>query len=359
MGKIINIGIIGLGEVAQIIHLPILEALPELYRISALCDISPKLLEAVGDRYSVERLFTDVQELLKLDDLDAVFVLNSDEYHTDAIIGSLNRGMHVFVEKPMCLTLNEAEAIIKARDQSGKQVMVGYMRRFAPAYVQAVEEVRKLKNISYARIRDIIGPNKFFTGQSSRVLRFDDIPAEAMADRRERATAQVKEAIGETSNGMVDIYRFLTSLSSHDLSAMRELMGMPKRVVGACLSPTGLFLNAVFEFDTFCATFETGTDGQGRFDAHLEVYGETKSIKVQYNTPYIRHLPTTLHITETVGESFQELQIRPSYKDAYSYELEYFYDVVIKGVQPKTTPEDFTEDLLLFHMIMEALQTKN
>jgi hypothetical protein len=76
---------------------------------------------------------------------------------------------------------------------------------------------------------------------------------------------------------------------------------------------------------------------------------------VQYNTPYIRHLPTTLTIGETKNEQFTESVIRPTFKDPYTVELEYFYDVVTRGLTPKTSPEDYKEDLALFKMIIEAL----
>ncbi|KQX48663.1 hypothetical protein [Paenibacillus sp. Root444D2] len=78
--------------------------------------------------------------------------------------------------------------------------------------------------------------------------------------------------------------------------------------------------------------------------------------KNQYDTPYIRQLPTTLHISETIGDSLDKSTVRPTYKDAYVYELEYFYEVVTQGKPPKTTPEDYLEDLLIFEMIMKAIQ---
>jgi predicted dehydrogenase len=350
--KKVKVGVIGLGEVAQIIHLPILEALSDRYEIAALCDISPKLLKLMGERYRVERLYTDALALTEQADLDAVFILNSDEYHAECAIAAVNNKKYVLIEKPMCLNQADADAIIQARDEAGVQVMVGYMRRFAPAFIQAVEEVKKLDKIHYARIRDLIGQNRLIIEQSSVVHRFDDIPEEAMKDRAERAQRMVQEAIGVVPKEISGAYRLLCGLSSHDLSAMREMIGMPNRVKGA--AHWGRNISAILEYDGFYATFETGVDEQRRFDAHIEVYSSTKSLKVQYDSPYIRHLPTTLIVNETVGEAYNETIIRPTFKDPYTHELEYFYDVVTKGSEPKTTPEDFKEDLKIFKMIIEA-----
>jgi predicted dehydrogenase len=352
----VRVGVIGLGEVAQIIHLPILEALADRYEIGAICDISPSLLNVIGDRYGIEQRYTDFNELVRQPDLDAVFVLNSDEYHADGVIGAVQNGKHVLVEKPMCLTLREAEEIIRARDEAGVQVMVAYMRRFAPAFLQAVDEVRGLESIGYARIRDIIGRNRLIIDQANAVHRPGDFPAGAQEDRTARATRLVQEAIGDVPAEFVRAYRLLLGLNSHDLSAMRELLGVPQRVVAARQWRGGNYLTALFEYDGYCAVLETGVDDQVRFDAHIEVYGPDKSVRIQYDSPYIRHLPTTLTIQETRGDALEEHVVRPTFKDPYTHELEYFHAVATEGVAPKTTPEDFMQDLRLIHQIVEALQ---
>jgi predicted dehydrogenase len=353
--KKVKVGVIGLGEVAQIIHLPILDSLSDRFEITALCDISEQLLQLMGEKYRVTRLYNNPFDLCEQPDLDAVFVLNSDEYHAECALAAMNNKKHVLIEKPMCLTQREADEIIKARDENGVQIMVGYMRRFAPAFIEGIEEVKRLGKINYARVRDIIGQNRLIIEQSSVVHRFNDIPEHAIQDKNDRAKSMVLEAIGDLPQELGGAYRLLCGLSSHDISAMRELIGMPKRVVSAVRNEAG-YINAILEFDGFYTTFETGVDNQRRFDAHLEVFGENKSLKIQYNTPYIRHLPTTLIVNETIGDSYSEKVIRPTFKDPYQCEIEYFYEVVTNGAQPKTTPEDYKQDLAVFKMIIEALK---
>lgn len=354
----VKVGIIGLGEVAQVIHLPILEALSGRYQIGAICDLSPSLLQVIGDRYGVAKRYDNPLALVQQADLDAVLILNSDEYHADCVIAALNAGKHVLVEKPMCLTLAEADAIIAARDKAGRQVMVAYMRRFAPAFVAAVEEVRELGKINYARIRDIIGLNRLIVDQANVVHRPGDLPAAALVDKVERAQRLAREAIGEAPPEIVSAYRLLLGLNSHDLSAMRELLGFPRGVIAARQWNKGRFITAMLQYDGYCAMLETGVDEQVRFDAHIEVYGVTKSLRVQYDSPYIRHLPTTLVINKTKGDAFEQRVVRPTFKDPYTHELEYFHEVVTKELAPKTTPEDFKEDLRLMRMIVEALRAE-
>jgi predicted dehydrogenase len=349
--------VIGLGEVAQIIHLPVLESLADRFEIAAVCDISPKLLATMGDRYAVDARYLSASDLLSSEELDGVLVLNSDEYHSECVIQALEHGINVLVEKPMCLSPREAEAIIAARDKAGgAQVMVGYMRRFAPAFLQAKDELASLGPINYVRVHDIIGKNQLIIDQMWNVHRPGDVPEELVADRWERAGKLVQEALGSVPEELAWTYRLLCGLGSHDLSAMRELIGRPNRVIAARQWRHAGFVTALFEYDDFVVTYETGVDDQVRFDAHIEIYGQAAQLLVQYDTPYVRHFPTTLVVERTNGDALERSVTRPHLKDPYTAELEYFHGMVTGGYPPKTSPEDFLEDLDLFTQIIRAIE---
>jgi predicted dehydrogenase len=351
----LRVGVVGLGEVAQVVHLPILENLPELYELTAVCDISPTLLKVVGDRYGVERRYSAFDEMVREAPLDCVLVLNSDEYHCDCVVSALGQGLHVLVEKPMCLSPREAEAIIEARDRSGGIVMVGYMRRFAPAFEAATKQLPELGRINYARVHDIIGRNQLMIDPTARVIRPDDIPRAAMEERWARGSALVRDALGDVPDVLGGAYRLLCGLGSHDLSAMRELLGRPRGVAAARQWRNGGYIVALLEYDDYLLTYETGVDQQLRFDAHIEVYGEHSSMRVQYDTPYIRHLPTTLVLERTEGDSYQQTVVRPHLKDPYTHELEYFHAQVRSGGRVKTGPEDYVQDMQLFTEIIRTI----
>jgi predicted dehydrogenase len=349
------VGMIGLGEVAQVIHLPVIESLPDRYELAAVCDISPGLLKRVGDRYRVERRYTSAAEMIAAGGLDCVLVLNSDEYHAECTVAALDAGLDVLVEKPMCLSPREAQEIIAARDRSGRTVMVGYMRRFAPAFTEAVRRLPELGPIRYARVHDVIGENRLIVDQTSSVDRPDDIPQQAIDEKWARRATLVREALGDVPEELGWTYGLLCGLGSHDLSALRELLGRPKKVAAARAWRQGGYIVALLDYGDFVVTYETGVDDQLRFDAHIEVYGASASLRIQYDTPYVRHLPTVLELDRTVGDSYERSVIRPHLKDPYTHELEYFHDVVTTGATPKTTPEDFVQDLELFAEIIEAI----
>jgi predicted dehydrogenase len=352
----LRVGVVGLGEVAQVVHLPILESLPDLFELTAVCDISATLLKVVGDRYNIAHRYVDVHEMAADAPLDCVLVLNSDEYHCEGVVAALDQGLHVMVEKPMCLSPREAERIIEARDRSGCQVMVGYMRRFAPAFEEAKRRMPDLGPVRYVRVHDIIGRNQLMIDPTARVVRPDDIPRAAIEERWARGRALVTEAVGDVPAELGGAYRLLCGLGSHDLSAMRELLGRPLGVSTARQWRSGGYIVALLDYGDYLVAYETGVDEQLRFDAHLEVYGDTSSLRLQYDTPYIRHLPTTLVLEQTVGASYERTVLRPHLKDPYTHELEHFHAQVISGDPVKTGPEDFVQDLDLFTDIVRALQ---
>jgi hypothetical protein len=91
-----------------------------------------------------------------------------------------------------------------------------------------------------------------------------------------------------------------------------------------------------------------------RFDAHIEIYSPQKTVRVQYDTPYVKGLPTTLHICENVNGTYKEAMIRRTYEDAYTLEIMELHGMITEGRAIKTTAVDAKKDLEIFQMIMKA-----
>ena len=108
------------------------------------------------------------------------------------------------------------------------------MRRYAPAFVEAVALASKVRgDIVLARVHDVIGPNATIIDNTSNIYRASDVSEAVVAEGRRRHAEKVKEVIGVDSGPRAAAYSLLLSLSSHALSAMRELIGMPERVIYA------------------------------------------------------------------------------------------------------------------------------
>ncbi|WP_262315858.1 Gfo/Idh/MocA family protein [Lacticaseibacillus parakribbianus] len=123
----IKIGIIGVGSIAQL-HLAAYKQNPHV-EVYALCDINEPRLIAQGKLHGVERLYTDYNEMLKLEELDAVSVCTWNAEHAPASIAALNAGKNVLCEKPMAMNPEQAVAMKAAADAAGKLLMIGFAKR--------------------------------------------------------------------------------------------------------------------------------------------------------------------------------------------------------------------------------------
>jgi hypothetical protein len=120
-----------------------------------------------------ERRFLDYHQLLQ-SDVDGVIVCPSGS-HAAPAIAAAEAGKHVFVEKPMCTTVREAEAMVAAADKAGVLLMVGYMKRHEPAYQFAQARVREMSDVRFIQVNHLHPSNDLHTSEF-KVRRFDDIP---------------------------------------------------------------------------------------------------------------------------------------------------------------------------------------
>lgn len=342
--------------------------LSSLYKVSTICDVSKKTADHCAAKFGIARSTTDPADIFDDANIDLVVLLTSDEFHAPYTIAALQAGKHVMVEKPMTLSLQSAQKIIEAERAApnGARVFVGYMRRYAPSLQAFHREVSTIGSIKYARVRDIIGPNAYFIGQSGTDPQkfFDDIPPEAGRDREARLAALLEEAWGtpfaELSREQVDYCCLLANLGSHGLSLMREVLGgLPEEVLAS--TDNARWYTTMFDYrnrasphDRFTCLYETGIDTVPRFDSQVAVFGENKSVMIKYDTPFVKGLGITVEIDELNehGEKCHR-SLQTSYEDAYTAELRDLYECVANGKDIKTTAADALEDLKLFKMMMD------
>jgi predicted dehydrogenase len=354
----IRVGIVGCGEVTQIMHWPSLQQLVDCYEVVGLCDISPLVLESLGKQWNIGILTTDHRELVNRDEVEAVLVANPNAYHAEVTMDAIAAGKHVLVEKPMCINRREAEQIVTAQKSSRIVVQVGYMRRYAPAFLDACKAVKEIEEIRFARVRDFLGSNSLIIEPTSRVLRDEHLQESLKKEEELRDESLVDEALGAgASRSLRNAYRLMLGLSSHDLSAMRELLGRPKRVLFAAERANGSYLAATFDYGTYVCQFETGIDEIARFDAHLELYSASRVIRVQYDTPYVRNLPIRIFIIESHGRhGVREISTHPAWGDPFVAEWRAFHTNITQSRTPKSDPSDFLQDLELFTEMAEWMR---
>jgi predicted dehydrogenase len=129
----IGIALIGSGNLARWVHLPILRKIPGT-SLRAVCSANPVRAKSYASRFGAAYCTTDFGEVLKDDAISMVVITSRNQHHAKQAIEALRAGKHVFVEKPMALTEEECRDVYQATQESGKLLTVGFNRRFSPFY---------------------------------------------------------------------------------------------------------------------------------------------------------------------------------------------------------------------------------
>ena len=126
-----RVAVIGLGSVAQLVHLPNLLKIKNAV-VTAVAEINKNRLHSVADKYDIKRRYTDYTQLLSNDDTDAVIISTPTHLHKQMAIDSLNAGKDVLVEKPLARNSNEGIEILECAKKNNKKLMVGMNLRYRP-----------------------------------------------------------------------------------------------------------------------------------------------------------------------------------------------------------------------------------
>ena len=125
-----SIAIIGAGNFATRTLLPALRS--DGVRLHTIASGNGTSAAIAADKFGFERATTDLDAIFSAADIDAVFVLTRHDTHADLAVRALRAGKHVFVEKPLGLTEEEVGRVADAAQETGRMLMVGFNRRFAP-----------------------------------------------------------------------------------------------------------------------------------------------------------------------------------------------------------------------------------
>ena len=133
----VSIAILGLGPAGKAMA-PFIEAHLR-FRLAAVCDTRPEALAEYESRSEIAR-FTDLSALCRTPGIDAIFVATPTWRHAAHVVQALDAGRHVIVEKPMAVSLADAQAMIAAADRAQRTLIVGHSQSFEPG-VQVMRAV--------------------------------------------------------------------------------------------------------------------------------------------------------------------------------------------------------------------------
>ena len=368
MIKPLRVGIIGCGAAGQIMHIPYAMEY-EHFEVVALSDRYEPVLDAVADRYRIDNRYTDWREMIARDDIEAVIICHSGS-HRDSVIESIDAGKHVFVEKPVTMTISEAKEVAAHVNQSDRIVQAGYHKRYDPAYQYTKTQVDNMQDIGFVRVTVLHPPNEM--GLSVARLRrgngiFEDghmdvISWQEQVENQLHAFAGgeseplVDEVLGETRKNDKRLrlgYGVISTSIIHQIYMIYGFLGRPTRVLHTDIWRDGLSINTLLEYpnDLRCSIDWHFLSQVKDYREEYSFYGNHERVSMQLPSPYLKNAPSPVIVQGGDGELAWEKRVIVSYDEAFRNELLAFYD----NVQNNTTPETDVNEALIHAEMMQDI----
>lgn len=322
-----GVGIIGCGEVAQTRHLPALQHLPNAKTI-AIADVDSVRLNEVGDRFDVPHRYTQVTELLQRSDIAIVAVCVPAQYHYEVSVAALEAGKHLFIEKPLTLTLADSDRLIEKAQQCDRKIMVGFNLRWH----RLTQEVKALiKGNKLGKIKAI---HTIFSSNNSQV--------HSLSPWRQKRNAG-GGVLFEQSTHAFDLWRFLLESEIAEVFAWSQA---EKDWEDESATITAKMKNGVLTTGTFCYSssnqigFEIFAEA-GRLAVSLLSFDGLRffptgsspgdiSLRLQHLKETLQAFPSGLKLSKQGGD----------YLLSYRYEWEHLLKAIQTDSQVESTLKD-------------------
>lgn len=255
----IRVGIVGLGKMG-ISHQAILGANPNV-EIAGVCDANSYLL-GVLHKYTNVPTYSRLETMLADANLDALVVATPSRLHAPMVRAAVDRGLHVFCEKPFCLTTADGQALADAADQKGLVTQVGYHNRFVGPFA----EIKRLL-------------------ESRAIGKVTHVLAEAYGPVVLRPTSGTWRSKSSEGGGCLYDY------AAHPINLVNWYLGAP-------LGAGGTVLNKVFSQE-----IEDEVSSTLYFDT-----GTTAQISVNWSDESVRKMTTRLSLWGTEGHIYADRQ---------------------------------------------------
>lgn len=329
----IKMGIVGLGRLGKVHALNIAFQIPNAELVAVCSPVKSEIDEAVS-QWGVPFGYTDFDEMIQNRELQAIAILSPSPFHVRHIVSALEAGLHVFVDKPLGVTVEECKIAEEAvNGHKELTFMLGFMRRYDPSYVYAKKLIDEGK----------IG--KVFMAKF------------ASLDPETNVQGAIKFA--PTSGGI-----FL-DMAVHDIDLARWFLGDEVEEIYAL---GGSFVHEEFgEFgdcDNACAMMKfknqsiamlhAGRNAAHGYHVETEIIGEKGSLRIAAEPR--KNLCTIYDDSGIVNECSQDFQER--FSEAYLLEMKEFVNCILEKRQPIITVQDGVKDTEVAFAATRALKEK-
>jgi myo-inositol 2-dehydrogenase/D-chiro-inositol 1-dehydrogenase len=320
----VKLGVIGCGNVAENRHLPALQSLQDA-EVVAVADTNADCLKRVADKFHIEKRHADFRALLGDPVVEAVAVCVPAQFHVEVALVALDAGKHLFIEKPLALSLDECDRLIERAAQSPYKVMVGFNMRWHRLVRQAREIVQ----------RGTLGPVKSL--RSVITSRFRENEPE-WTKRRELGGGVLIELAVHS----FDLWRFLLQSEVQEVFAMsRSERWEDETATVTARMANGVLASAVFSKGTGEST-ETEIYGQdGRL--HISCYrfdGLEFSPSWSFPGSVRTRLRRMAHTLRELPQAVSAIRQGGDYVVSYQAEWRHFIDSIQQDTPVESTLED-------------------
>lgn len=329
MNAKINIGIVGLGRLGSLYVEYLSHQIPKANVVAIVDALEEKAKQTAND-FDIKHWFTDYRDMLELDDLEAIVVTSPTSTHREVVIDAAEKGLIIFCEKPLSISLEEAIEMKEAVEKNGIFFHMGFMRRFDSGYAAAK------KRILEGEIGD---------------------PIVFKATSRDRERPSLEFADPKKSGGL-----FL-DMGIHDFDLARWFMGDVTEVYSIGNRLKYPEMESINEIDNAISnlTFESGTlgsvdmsrSGIYGYDIKTEILGTEGTIQIGY----LRETPILVMkknaITHDTVPFFME-----RFEKSYITQLKDFVDKAVAENEPSITIQDGERALLVGHAARASFEEK-
>jgi myo-inositol 2-dehydrogenase / D-chiro-inositol 1-dehydrogenase len=357
----IRVGVIGLGAVAQAVHLPLLAKHPDRFRIAAVCDLSAAACGAIGSRYGVseERRFGAADELLAADGIDAVAILTSGS-HARLAGAAAAAGRPVFCEKPLAYTVGELDELA-----AGAPVLqLGYMKLYDPAVGRAAALLANRPGARSVEVTVLHPPSAPQLAHAGLLPPAGDVSADALDRIAADEAEMLGRALGAAPAWLADVYGdILLGSVVHDLAVIRALVGGPLVVDDADVWPGEATDGSV----ALTGRLPDGArvsirwhylQGYPAYREEVRVHDESGTVELAFPAPYLLHAPTVLTVVSADGEAERVTRTR-STVEGFEQQWLAFEALVREGRPPHAGIAEGREDVVVCQAAARAIAARH
>ena len=303
----VRIGVVGLGLIGQVVHLPNLNRLGDRFVVTHVSDLSPSLMASVAAVLpGTPRTSLDAAELCADPDLDAVLLLTPGA-HVALAEQALLAGKHVLAEKPFCVTQAEATRLEQLAAERRLVLQVAYMKAYDPSVPSARDAIEQIGHVQLVSV-EVRHPT-----HESQIANLGVAPArdadQAIVHAAEAAEERAGvEALGTVPVGLDHLYRWvLLGSVIHELSALRALgfepparwehvQAWPFDPADGQADPPSLAATAELAGGAVLRLQWLWVPDYPRYEETISIVGSRGAIQLEMPQPYGPNVPARLHL---------------------------------------------------------------